>query len=346
MNPRLKKFTSKFDEYKIDAYLVTSDVNVRYLTKFSASESWLLVLPEKTFYITDPRYYLEAKNGLKGIHVPVCSKTLTHSLVKILDKYKVRFLGFDEKHLSVAMFKNVRKVVSSKTKMITKNYAVESLREIKERQEIALIRKAVEYNLDAYKYLKRVVKPGICEKDVLSYLENYVNSKGVKFSFDPIIASGLNSCFPHARVTDRKIRNNDVVLVDMGIDFNGYKSDLTRMFFLGKIAPHVQEVIEAVSAAQKQAIGRIKAGIPASEIDNQARNYLKKQRLSRYFSHSLGHGVGLDIHEGPRISFNSSDTLKSGMIVTVEPGVYIPNKFGIRIEDMVLVTKNGCELLS
>ena len=167
-----------------------------------------------------------------------------------------------------------------------------------------------------------------------------------RFLFNPIIASGPNSCHPHARVSDRMIRNNESVLLDFGIDINGYKSDLTRNFFLGRIAPRVSRVFDAVTRAQREAISLIKPGITTAQVDAQARKVLRKFGLAKYFSHSLGHGVGLDIHESPRLSCSSTSILEAGMVITVEPGVYIPNQFGIRVEDMVLVTQEGCEVLS
>ena len=181
---------------------------------------------------------------------------------------------------------------------------------------------------------------------MLEKLENFIKIKKVQFSFPPIIASGSNSCYPHAKVTDRKIRNNEPVLVDTGIEFKGYKSDLTRMFFLGKIPRFVYEVNEAVRVAQLRAIERIKDGIEVAEIDLLARKHLAKHKLEKFFGHSLGHGVGLEIHESPRLSQNNKSILKAGMVVTVEPAAYIPDRFGIRIEDMVLVKKDSCEVLS
>jgi len=170
--------------------------------------------------------------------------------------------------------------------------------------------------------------------------------RGAGFSFAPIVASGPNSYYPHASVTDRKIRKNELVLIDMGIDLGGYKSDLTRMFFLGKIPKLVGQVNELVRVAQKKAIEKIKAGVSIAEIDDQARNYLAKQRLAKYFGHAIGHGIGLEIHENPRMSHENKSLLKEGMVITIEPAVYIPNKFGIRKEEMVLVKKEGCEVIS
>jgi len=191
-----------------------------------------------------------------------------------------------------------------------------------------------------------VIKPGVSEKEVFYRLEKHVRAKDCGFSFEPIIASGVNSCSPHAKITDRKIRNNESVLVDFGIDYKGYKSDLTRMFFLGRIPKLVKEIEGIVRHAQYISINIIKAGIKVSEPDKLVRNYFQEHKLLKYFGHSLGHGVGLDIHENPRLSYKNSTILKAGMVVTVEPGIYLPNKFGIRIEDMVLVTEKGCKVLS
>ena len=208
------------------------------------------------------------------------------------------------------------------------------------------IKKALKLSLEAYDFLEGVIKPGISEKEVFEKLEIFVKNHGSGFSFPPIIASGPNSCYPHAKITDRKIRSDDLVLLDMGIDVQGYKSDLTRIFFLGKIPQLVREVYGIVQTAQRKAIGKIRPGIFAHEVDEESRNYLKNHRLDKFFGHSLRHGVGLEIHEGPTISQKSPSVLKENMVFTVEPAVYLPNKFGIRIEDMVLVTKQGCEVLS
>ena len=164
-------------------------------------------------------------------------------------------------------------------------------------------------------------------------------------SIERFRTSGSNGALPHARPTNRKIRNNEPVLVDTGIDWNGYKSDLTRMFFLGRMPTLVTEMNARVKEAQILAMTKIQAGAKASEVDQVARGFLAQHKLDQYFGHSLGHGVGLDIHEEPRLSQKSTAVLKAGMVVTVEPAVYLPGKFGIRLEEMVLVTDTGCEVL-
>ncbi|MFA6378548.1 MAG: M24 family metallopeptidase, partial [Candidatus Omnitrophota bacterium] len=214
------------------------------------------------------------------------------------------------------------------------------------RKELAKIKKALDFHRQCLVYLKQIIQPGRSESQVFEKLERYVRAHHHQFSFPTIIASGPNSCFPHARITQRKLRRGEPVLVDMGIDVEGYKSDLTRMFFLGKIPHRVREVYDAVAQAQRFAIEKIKPGVLAKDIDAQARNFLKQQKLDSFFNHSLGHGVGLEIHEAPGISPKSSAVVKEGMVFTVEPGVYIPGQFGIRIEDMVLVTPKGHKVLS
>ncbi len=347
MTPRIKKLIAEFPRHKnIDALLVTNDTNIRYLTGFNACESWLLVTKTKAFYITDFRYTQEAREGLKGVVVKQFTQTPCLELCELSKLYKIKRLGFDEKHTSVALFKRLRDFCPRRVKLLPATGLVEILREIKEAGEIVQIRECLKLHFKALLFLKKVVKPGLTERQVLAKLEGFVKAHKVGFSFPPIIASGPNSAYPHAKVGDRVIRNNEPVLIDIGIDINGYKSDLTRNFFLGKIPPSYAKVLLALRLAQKEAIALIKPGVPVAEVDLKARNVLRRFGLAKYFGHSLGHGVGLDIHENPRLSCKSTSVLEPGMIVTVEPGVYIPNQFGIRVEDMVLVTEQGCEVLS
>ena len=347
MNVRLKNLVEDFSRHKnIDALLIVNDNNIRYLTQFPACESWLLVTKSRAFYITDSRYALEARQGLKGVTVKQYSHMPCVVLCELCKQYKIKRLGFDEKHTSFALWKKLKEFCSRKPKLIPATGLVESLREIKDEGEIAQIKACLKLHFKAIDFMKKVVKPGLTERQVGLKLESFVKSHGAEFSFPPIIASGPNSCYPHARMTDRLLRNNEVVLLDFGIDLNGYKSDLTRNFFLGRIAPRVKKVFDALTLAQREAISLIRPGINSATVDLQARKVLRKFGLAKYFGHSLGHGVGLDIHEGPRLSSQSTSVLEAGMVVTVEPGVYVPNQFGMRIEDMVLVTKEGCEVLS
>lgn len=346
MNIRIKNLIDTFQKYKIDSLLVTKDINIKYLTNFPACESWLLVSPQKIFYITDFRYILEAKKGLKGVDVIRYMKSKYDTLFNLTLKKKLRRIGFDERQITLAEYKILKSYCPKTIQLVPANDIIEKFRVIKDKTELNKIKSALEIHGLAHNLLKKIIKPNITERDVFDKLDRFVKTKGVGFSFNPIIASGVNSCYPHAHVTDRKIRNNEIVLTDMGIDAHGYKSDLTRMIFLGKISSFIMRVHDLVHESQQRAIRKIKEGVLISEVDAAARKYLEKQRLAKFFGHSLGHGVGLEIHESPGVSQHNSSILKEGMVITIEPAVYIPNKFGIRLEDMVYVTKNGCEVLS
>ncbi len=347
MTSRIQQLIQTFLQAKIDAFLVTFDPNIKYLTQFNASESWLLVTLKKSFYITDFRYILEAQKGLPSeVEVVQYSKSFYETLKDLTKQHKIKRLGYDSRYLSVAQFNLLKKSLASQVNLIEANNLIEHFREVKDAGEIRLIRQALAIHQEALELMKKTIKPGLTERDVFLKLDQFVKSKGVGYSFPPIIASGPNSCFPHARVTDRRIKNNEPVLLDMGIDVKGYKSDLTRMFFLGRIAPLVTRVNDYVYTAQQRAIKLIKPGICIADVDRAARGFLDEKGFGKYFGHSLGHGVGLEIHEAPRVSQTNQAVLREGMVITIEPGVYLPNKFGIRLEEMVLVTRKGCEVLS
>ena len=343
---RTKRLTAQFRQYSIDAFLVTKDVNIRYLTGFPVSESWLLVDPRSSAYVTDFRYVQEARTGLKGVQVVQYTKSIHEAVIRLARERGRKRIGIDTRHLSLSEYEKLKRHCSKGLQLVQANDLVENLREIKDGREIVHIKKALAVHEQALRYLKRAVKPKRTEKQILWGLSDFIRARGVSFSFDPIIASGPNSAYPHARVSQRKIRNGEPLLIDMGVDVEGYKSDLTRMFFLGKIPELVRQINDHVRAAQRSAIAKIKDGAVVADIDQLARKYLAKNKLDKYFGHALGHGVGLEIHEGPRLAQNNSSILKEGMVVTVEPAVYLPNRFGIRIEDMVLVRKTDCEILS
>ncbi len=348
MTSRLRKLVDEFPRHKnIDALLITNDTNIRYLTNFLAGESWLLVTKTKAFYITDFRYIQEARQGLKGVTVKQHTQTPCVTLFELTKQYKIKRLGFDEKQTSVSLFKRLKEFCPRRTKLLPATGVVETLREIKDAGEVLATRACLELHAKSLNLMKKVVRPGVTERQVANELERFVKKHQVCFAFPPIIASGPNSAFPHAKITDRVIRNNEPVLLDFGMDINGYKSDLTRNFFLGRMTPRYKKVLEALTLAQDEAIKMIKPGVSVADVDAHARKVLRRFGLAKYFGHSLGHGVGLDIHENPRLSSKCPKCLlEEGMIVTVEPGVYLANQFGIRVEDMVLVTKEGCEVLS
>jgi Xaa-Pro aminopeptidase len=345
---RISSLTALFAIFKIDALLLCDDASIFYLTGYPAHESWLLVTTQTAHFITDSRYYLEAQEGLKATGIEVIDSgvlpvALTLSLAK---RWKIRALGLDERRVNAALVRRLRTDKPASLSLKAADGIVDGLRMVKDVFELDKIKAAIKINLQLYKYLSARIRDSRREIDYLQDLEGFVRRKKVAFSFPPIIASGPNAAMPHARVTGRKLSTGEALLVDVGVEKDGYKSDLTRMFFLGKMSLRFRQVFSHVQEAQLKAIARIKPGVAAKDIDSAARLYLKEKSLDQYFGHSLGHGVGIDVHEMPSISQRSNIILKEGMVFTVEPGVYIPGQFGVRLEEMVLVTKTGCEVLS
>ncbi len=343
---RIKRAKDLLSSLGVDAVLVTREADICYLTRYPAHESWLLVTAQKSFYVTDGRYIEEVKKGISGV-VPVDFKrSLFEKIIELCRGAGVRALALDEQNISLYQFRRLKAICGNKIKLVPANSITERLRMVKDTGEIKIIREALELNLKAYQMVKPRLKPGVRESDILAYLENFMRQHGVCFAFDPIIASGPNSAYPHARVTSRQLCSKEPVLIDLGVGLKGYKSDLTRMFFLDKMPASYKDVLDKVRGASEAALKMIRPGIKAKDVDAAARNYLKEQGLAEYFTHSLGHGVGLEVHEAPGLSASSNVVLEENMVFTVEPGVYFPGKYGIRLEEMVRVTKKGCEVLS
>jgi len=347
MLQHLKKFSRLLESIGCDAYLVVDRSDMRYLTGISCRDAWLLVTPRRTYYLTDGRYLEEIRQMLpSGISARKISGGFIRTVFQILSRKGSIRLGFDEHHFTVAQFRDMTQTCPSAIHMTARNGSVAAMRRIKTAEEVDVIRKCLKINLAAYRYLKRVIRPGMTEREIFFKVERFVRSREARFSFLPIIASGPNSSRPHSRIGTRVFQRKEVLLVDMGVQLQGYKSDLTRIFVFDKISPLVARTYRAVAEAQEAAIREIRPGEEVARIDVAARKSLKAKKLDQFFVHATGHGVGLDIHESPRLSVKSSEILQPGMVITVEPGVYFPGKFGIRIEDMVLVNDNGCEILS
>jgi len=344
---QLKRLLLKFKEEGIDSLLITKDINAAYITNFDSHESWILITPKKRIYITDFRYAQEARVGIKKFSIHRIDGSVFEAVATLANRLKLKKLFFEGKNISFAEFRKIKTFLSKKKIKFLPTYDfIESIRAIKTEGELSKIKTAIERTIEAFRFIQSTLKPGIKESQLAIELEYFIRKKGVKFAFEPLIASGINSAYPHAKITNKTILNNEAVTVDMGLDFEGYKSDLTRVFFLGRIPLSLKRIYSIVLKAQREAIKKIKAGVRASEIDKVARNFIISNQLGKYFGHALGHGIGREVHEDPSISSKCDAVLKEGMVFTVEPAVYIPKKFGIRVEDVVLVKKEGCEVLS
>ncbi len=348
MKLRIQKICAKLPHYGLDGLLVFSPANISYLVDFSSRDSYFLISKKANIYITDSRYTEEAKNDLKG--AAVVKKINTSVFKTITDtcaELGLKRVGFEDRYLSFDAYKRLRASLDKKINLIPVSGIVEELREIKTPEEIEKIRKATRIAVKALRHIKDFLSAGQKEIEIAAELERYIRYEGARASsFDIIVASGPNSSFPHHLTSQRKIRNNELVLIDMGVEYMGYKSDLTRVFFLGKIDATVKRIYNIVREAQDRAIKKIKPAVLINQIDTAARQYITQEGYGGFFGHNLGHGIGLEVHERPRISGKESGRLKNGMVFTVEPGIYLPNKFGIRIEDTVLITKGKCEVIS
>lgn len=330
----------------IDSFLVTRPENVRYLSGYSGNGACLVFARGEKFLITDARYYLQAKRDVKDFGIIIAESPVSDILAGLAARLRFRKLGFESPHLPYGAYERISaKLVG--VEFVSLPDTVERFRQIKDGSEIAHIRDSVAILENAVLHFKAMLKPGLSENDLASKTEYFIRAaSGEWASFEIIVASGSNSTFPHARPTDRIIKPNDMVLLDLGVSYEGYKSDLTRVFFLGKINAKQKKIYDTVKEAQRRSIKAIKPGAKISEIDGIARGFINGKGFGKGFGHSLGHGIGLEVHEAPAVSSRNHAEIKPGMVFTVEPAVYLPGWGGIRIEDMVLVTRKGCEVLT
>lgn len=324
----------------MDNILISDLTNIKYLTGFSGSYGFLLVLDGRKYLFTDSRYYERAGKEAKGVEV----RLIKDDWPDVLSRYKIRQLGFEANSVSYADYRMWRKRLK-KIRFIPTRNVVENIRQIKKTKEINAVRKAIRITKDVLTRLK--IKSGITEFELSKKIEGLIRAvPGAEPSFHTISAFGSNSSMPHALPGRKRLTKNQIVLIDLGVRYNSYSSDLTRTFWVGRITKKFKEIYDIVVTAQRLAINGIRPGRQISEIDSLARDYIKEKGYGRYFGHALGHGIGLQVHELPRINSKNKERLVEGMIFSVEPGVYIPGWGGVRIEDLVLVTKNGCEVLT
>lgn len=346
MRSRVNRVIAAFDKERVDAFLVTKPANARYLSGYKGEDAVLFITPKRRFFITDSRFKLQARKDAKGFTVKIIRSSLTEAVTDLARALKVKRLGFERDDLTYARHERLAGTFSG-TGLVPVPNMVERFRIIKDPGETRLIRSSVSILERSLIRFEAMLRPGLTERDLAAELEHFIKAAGGdRSSFDIIVASGSNSAFPHARPTGRRIKPNDMVLLDIGVEYEGYNSDLTRVFFLGKINPVIRKIYDVVKEANRRSIQAIRPGVKVSNVDGIARGFIRKRGFGAYFGHALGHGIGLEVHEGPSISGRNHTTLKPGMVFTVEPAVYLPGRGGIRIEDMILVTKKGCEVLT
>lgn len=349
---RINQVRKTLAKKRLDAFLVTGSENRRYLSGFLARDThpaetsgFLLISADRAFLLTDSRYELEAREEAPGFEIVVVRRGYKRSIADLAKRYGIRRFGIESSHLLVSTYESLAKI--SNLKLIPTKDIVEKLRVIKTASEISEIEQSVLLNEKILAEVVRIMTPGMTEKETAWEIERVSRVMGADdLSFESIVASGPNAAKPHAVPTDRKIGEGEPIIIDMGMRLNGYCSDMTRTVFLGNPSSKLVEVYRIVREAQVRAIDVLKAGMKGVDIDKTAREVIKNAGYGDAFGHALGHGVGLAVHEAPRLSPLSKDTLNPGMVVTVEPGIYLPGWGGVRLEDMVVVEENGCRDLN
>lgn len=346
---RRQRLLAEVRKKAVASLLVTSETNVRYLTGFTGDSTYLLLTPEHAILISDSRYTTQIGEECSGLEVYIRPHTqkMHEAAAKVIKKAKLSQVGFESGVVTVETFEAWR------TELPTTNFApcgglVEELRMVKDADELAEIRLAVRLAEKGFATLRATVRQDSTELEVAHDLEHAMRKFGSPgCAFPPIVGVGPRGALPHGRPSEMRISEADSLLVDWGANSpGGYKSDLTRVLVTGKVSAKLEKVYGVVLTAQRLGIAAIRPGVKGCDVDAVARQHIEQAGFGKFFGHSLGHGIGLNIHEGPRLGANFQTVLKPGMVVTVEPGIYIPNVLGVRIEDDILVTKDGCEVLT
>lgn len=342
---KLNRLRTAFSESDIDALLVTDLYNVRYVTNFTGDSSVALITEESAYFITDSRYTEQAKNECVGFEVVQHNGSIPHEVARICKEKGIKRLGFEEKDVTYALYQIYVKELS--TEFIPTSGLIENLRLIKTPEELKLIKVAADIADAAFKHILDFIKPGKTELEVSNELEFFMRKSGAtSSSFDIIVASGARSALPHGVASNKVIEAGEMVTLDFGALYEGYVSDITRTIAVGQPSEQMKEIYDIVLGAQLKGVEQIRAGITGKEADAICRDYITEKGYGPQFGHSTGHGIGLEVHEGPGLSFRSDVVLKPGMVVTCEPGIYLEGIGGVRIEDDLLITENGNERLT
>ncbi len=344
---RQKKIEQALEKLKLEALLVTHMPNVRYLCGFTGSSGALLVGRGLRLFVTDGRYTAQAREEVKGARIAIARRGALAGAAVAIQKRKITRLGIEADHVTVGMSEVLGRMLPG-VRLRPTSALVESVRTTKEPEEIQLIREAVLLGSRLFEQVvMKKIRPAVAEAEVAAELEYAARLGGAEgMSFETIVASGPRSALPHGKASACAIPAKGFVVLDFGVILAGYCSDMTRTVSVGRPSVKAQAMYEAVREAQQAGIEAVRPGATAGQVDAAARRVLRRRGWASYFTHSTGHGVGLEIHEGPRLGQGQKEVLQPGMVVTIEPGVYVPGFGGVRIEDMVVVTQRGCEVLT
>ncbi|MDM5211734.1 M24 family metallopeptidase [Peribacillus sp. RS7] len=342
---KLMRLRASMEKVGIDGFLITSTYNRRYMTNFTGSAGVVLISQKEAKFITDFRYVEQAGKQAADYEIVQHKGTIIEEVGKQAKEMNIGTLGFEQEHMTFATYKAYEAGIEAQ--LLPVSGVIENLRLIKTSSEIKILKEAAAIADAAFTHILDYMRPGISELDVSNELEFFMRKQGAtSSSFDIIVASGVRSALPHGVATDKIIEKGDFVTLDYGAYYNGYVSDITRTLAVGKPSEELINIYDIVLEAQLRGMAGIKPGMTGREADALTRNLIEEKGFGQYFGHSTGHGIGLEVHEGPALSLRSDIILEPGMAVTVEPGIYLPGVGGVRIEDDTIVTNEGNEALT
>lgn len=345
---RVAALRARLEEQELAGLLVTNLTNVAYLSGFTGSAGALVVTADQTLLIADFRYFTQVEQQAPDWTLVKADpgEKLEDRIAETVARLDAGRFGFEAQSVSVALHGKLTAKVPPEKWVPTRDL-VEGLRKVKDDTEIAAIRRAADLADRALAHVLEYVAPGVTERELAAELEYFMKRTGADHpAFPSIVAAGPNSALPHAGITDRPVQRGDLLLFDLGARRGGFCSDLTRTVCVGEAEAWQRDIYALTYQAQRIGLEGVRSGVAGIEVDRRVRDFLKQAGHEEHYGHGLGHGVGRDIHEGPRLSPTSEETLEPGMVVTVEPGLYLPQRGGVRLEDLVVVTADGCEVLS
>ncbi|MBO0467696.1 aminopeptidase P family protein [Enterococcus plantarum] len=345
MMVRVNKLRALMKQNDLSSFLITSPYNLRYLTNFTGTTGLALITLDKAFFVTDFRYTEQAAEQAQGFEIIQNAGPIYDEVVAIAEREELTNLAFEETFVSFAEYSLLEEITPCD--LIPVAGLIEELREVKDEEEIAIIEKACGIADLGFKHILTVIKPGMTEIEIANQLDFYMRSLGASgVSFETIVASGLRSAMPHGVASEKVIEKGDLITLDFGCYYQGYVSDMTRTFAIGEPDSQLKDIYQIVLEAQLKVLDEAKPGLTGIQLDAIARDHIASYGYGEAFGHSTGHGIGLEIHEGPNVSFRADKQFVAGNVITDEPGIYIPGLGGVRIEDDLLITNEGNRVLT
>ncbi|MDZ4713782.1 MAG: Xaa-Pro peptidase family protein [bacterium] len=344
---RLEKIKSSFTGLNVDSFLIKNLPNIRYISGFSGSAANILLTKDKNYFITDFRYKTQsAMEVYPEFERIIFAQNSNDFLKDLIQQNDLRGIGFESNFVSYSEALNLKDEFKE-IELVPVDSLIEKIVICKNEKEIEATKKAVEITDRTFSELLKIIKPGMSEREVSAHISFIQKMNGADGdAFEPIVASGERSAFPHARPTDKKIANNELLKLDFGCTVDGMRSDMTRTIAIGNVSDECKKIYSIVKEAQQIALDNVRAGASSKDVDSAARNFITEKGYGNNFGHGLGHGLGYDIHEKPALNQRSDYTLEENNVITIEPGIYVEGVGGVRIEDDVVVTKKGCDILN